>query len=286
MRQAMRWQQRSRLIKALIQWACATTALAAQAAAAPLARKLRASQALVEQLRAAQGKAEARQAEGRRAAEEAEEELKQAQRALATAERREAAERSRREAGEAAARARRREQLEDRGAAVRRVVRGVSAGRLGGALGTWRLHSAQLARAAAGGDVGGGGGAAAGRAGVGQRAVAWLAPAAWGEAEAGGGGGSGSGGVAAGAPLAASVASTESHARARLEAAAQRRLGRLVRCLSREARRAALWRWRLHLSLLALERPRQLWLIRALDPAQRHRPMSPFEGPKGPDRYH
>ena len=56
-----RARHRAQLAHALLRWACAATALAAQAAAAPLARKLRASQALVEQLRASQGKAEARQ---------------------------------------------------------------------------------------------------------------------------------------------------------------------------------------------------------------------------------
>ena len=60
------------------------------------------------------------------------------------ARRSEAAQRSKREAAEAAAARQRRAQLEARGAAMRRVMRGLGAGQLGRALATWRRHCCQM----------------------------------------------------------------------------------------------------------------------------------------------
>ena len=59
------------------------------------------------------------------------------------ARRSEAAQRSKREAAEAAAARQRRAQLEARGAAMRRVMRGLGAGQAGRALATWRRHCCQ-----------------------------------------------------------------------------------------------------------------------------------------------
>jgi hypothetical protein len=142
---SFRTQHRARLSRALLRWACAAISLAAEAAATPMARKLRAAQLEAKQLSAKTVAAETRQVQGRRAAEEAEAALQAAQRALALAGRREAAERSRREAGEAVSGAerQRRAQVEARGAAMRRVMRGLGAGQVGRALATWRRHCCQ-----------------------------------------------------------------------------------------------------------------------------------------------
>ena len=142
---SFRSQHRARLSRALLRWACASISLAAEAAATPMVRKLRASQLEAKQLGAKAVAAETRQVQGRRAAEEAEAALQAAQRALALAGRREAAERSRREAGEAVSGAerQRRAQVEARGAAMRRVMRGLGAGQAGRALATWRRHCCQ-----------------------------------------------------------------------------------------------------------------------------------------------
>ena len=145
---SFRSQHRARLSRALLRWACASISLAAEAAATPMARKLRASQLEAKQLSAKAVAAETRQAQGRRAAEEAEATLQAAQRELALAGRREAAERSRREAGEVVSGAARRQraQVEARGAAMRRVMRGLGAGEEGRALATWRRHCCQQAQ--------------------------------------------------------------------------------------------------------------------------------------------
>jgi len=60
------------------------------------------------------------------------------------ARRSEAAQRSKREAAEAAAPRQRRAQVEARGAAMRRVMRGLGAGQAGRALATWRRHCYQV----------------------------------------------------------------------------------------------------------------------------------------------
>ena len=215
---SIRARQHARLARALGRWAHAATAMAAVAAAAPTVRKLRATQAMAEQLSTKVLAAEARQKQGQQAVDDAEEEARRLQRLVNAAEKREAAERSRRGAGEAAEKRQRRERGEVKAAAVRRLLRGANAGRVGDAFVQWRLVCKTMA--------------AIGDAAANPRPfVAWKEPAPFDdddEAAADGG---------------EEEAEADSFAMARLTAAAERRLSRVVRGLWRETKRRCFGRW-------------------------------------------